>query len=97
MKKQGNKILFEESDIHILSKLKEMNNLMDETVKLKQKCEILKRSAYSEVELFAMENNIPWTNMAFDDNENCIIIKNKKSNGIMEVGDDFLKNLLGLD
>lgn len=96
MKKQDNKIIFEEQDATIIFKLKEIDRLMAETIKLKHKCEILKDSAYSEIQMFALDNNIDWNKMTFDSNENCVILKSSSKKHIGEVGDEFLKDLLGL-
>lgn len=90
MQIKKNKITFDENDLSTLNKLKEMNRLADESNRLRQQYNILKKSAYADVELFALEKGIKWQNMSFDDKENCIIITDTNNND----DDDIIKRLL---
>lgn len=78
MKYISNKVIFDEGDLKILSRFKEMIKVSKEMEKLKEAHMRNKEAAYAEVKLFLSENNISWSDLEFDDLNNVVIVENKE-------------------
>jgi len=93
MELKGNKIIFKEDDLKVLSKFKEMGLCVEEIKKLNIRAAILKKQAYGEIEMFCYDNNIEWNNMSFDQENNSLTLSNKNDNS-GDIG-GFLERMFG--